>query len=100
MLFILVMDVLGFLISKAEHDGLLQPLASRLVQQHQFSLYADDVVIFLKTTTMDISTTLDILQLFGQASGLCTNVQKRCAYPIRCTEQELALRERASSRVG
>jgi hypothetical protein len=37
MLFILVMDVLGFLITKAEQEGLLQPIASR-VAQHRFCL--------------------------------------------------------------
>jgi hypothetical protein len=90
MLFILVMDVLGFLVTKAERKGLLQPLASQIVH-HRFPLYVDDVVIFLRPATMDISTLLDILQLFGHASGLCTNAQKSSAYPIQCREQDLAL---------
>jgi hypothetical protein len=38
-------------------------------------LYADDV-IFLRAAAMDINIILDILQLFGEASGLRTNVQK------------------------
>lgn len=90
MLFILVMDVLGFLITKAEQVGLLQPLASRVVQ-HRFSIYADDVVIFLRPAVMDINIILDILHLFGEASGLRTNVQKSSVYPIRCEDQDLAL---------
>jgi hypothetical protein len=46
MLFILVMDVLGYLIAQAARDGLLQPLSTRNLQ-HRISLYADDVVLFL-----------------------------------------------------
>jgi hypothetical protein len=46
MLFILVMYVLGYLISKAEEEGLLQPLSARALQ-HQVSFYVDDVVLFL-----------------------------------------------------
>jgi hypothetical protein len=46
MLFILVMDVLNLMVTKASADGLLQPLSSRSIQ-HRLSLYADDVVIFL-----------------------------------------------------
>jgi hypothetical protein len=45
MLFILVMDVLGGMISKAE-EGVLQPLSTRVLQYRIF-LYADDVVLFL-----------------------------------------------------
>ena len=39
-------------------------------------LYADDVVIFLQPSANDIRAILDILQQFGEASGLKTNVQK------------------------
>jgi hypothetical protein len=45
MLFILVMDVLGYMISKSVEEGLLQPLARRN-GKHRISIYADDVVIF------------------------------------------------------
>jgi hypothetical protein len=48
-------------------------------------------VIFLRPTALDINITLDILHLFGEASGLCTNVQKSSVYPIRCDDQDLAV---------
>jgi hypothetical protein len=60
MLFILAMDVLGFLIAKAKSEGLLQTLSSRALQ-HRVSFYADDVVLFLWPTSEDISITMDIL---------------------------------------
>jgi hypothetical protein len=87
MLFILVMDVLGFMIKRAVEEDLLQPLA-RGALPHRISIYADDVVIFLKPTAGDINILLDMLQLFGQASGLKTNVQKSSVLPIRCQEED------------
>jgi hypothetical protein len=44
------------------------------------------VVIFLKPTAGDINILLDMLQLFGEASGLKTNVQKSSVLPIQCQE--------------
>jgi hypothetical protein len=87
MLFILAMDVLGFLITKAENEGVLRPLAPRTLQ-HRVSFYADDVMLFLQPFAEDINLVLDILQLFGKASSLCNNVQKSSVYLIRCDEAE------------
>jgi len=89
MLFILVMDVLCHLIRKASEEQLLQPLARRALQ-HMISLYADDVVLFLRPTADDIGITLDILQLFGNASGLTTNLQKSSVLPIQCNDFDIA----------
>jgi hypothetical protein len=90
MLFILAMDVLGFLISKAEAEGLLKPLASRTLQ-HRVSFYADDVVLFLHPAAEDISLIMDILRVFGEASRLRNNVQKSSVFPIRCSDNEKAV---------
>jgi len=90
MLFILVMDVLCHLVHKASEEELLQPLARRVLQ-HRISLYADDVVIFLLPSASDINITLDILQLFGEASGLKTNIQKSSVHPIQCLEEDKAI---------
>jgi hypothetical protein len=69
MLFILVMDALGYLFTKAENEGLLHPL-STMTLQHRVSFYADDVVLFLRPVTDDISISMNILEIFGEASGL------------------------------
>jgi hypothetical protein len=64
MLFILVMDVLGLLFSRAEHAGLLMDLSPR-THLHRVSMYADDVALFLHPSAADITITLDILHPFG-----------------------------------
>jgi len=75
MLFILVMDVLCHLVKKAADEQLWQPLTKRTLQ-HRIYQYADDLVLFLIPPASDIEITLDILELFGIASGLTTNLNK------------------------
>ena len=89
MLFILVMDVLGHMILKAENEGLLQPLCRRNLQ-HRISIYADDMVMFLRPEADDIAVILGILNLFGEATGLKTNLQKSNVLPISRSDTELA----------
>lgn len=88
MLFILVMDVLNLLIQRASLERLLQPMSSRSLQ-HRISLYVDDVVMFLKHVASNVNLVLDIIRLFGHASGLRINVQKSSVYPIRCGDEDL-----------
>jgi hypothetical protein len=83
MLFILVMDVLNSLFTKAEELGLLQPLTRGNIGQ-RISLYADDVALFIRPIEQELDLTIKILEIFGEASGLRTNFQKSCAIPIRC----------------
>jgi len=63
-------------------------ISSRPIQ-HRISLYADDVTIFLRPAAADINLTLQLLQLFGDASGLKTNVQKSNVLPIQCAEEDM-----------
>ena len=81
MLFILVMDMLNSLFTKAESEGLLQPLHSI---GRRLSLYADDVALFIRPEPEDLQLTKSLLQIFGEASGLQTNLQKSCVIPIHC----------------
>jgi hypothetical protein len=90
MLFILVMDVLNWMVTRTAEAGLLRPLSRRPIQ-HRISLYADDVALFLRPAAEDISLTLQILQLFGDASGLRTNVQKSSVMPIQCSDDNMAV---------
>jgi hypothetical protein len=85
MLFILAMDVLNSLFVKAQEEGLLQPLSTR-VEGQRLSLYADDVALFIKPVEDELLLTRDILTIFGEAFGLETNLQKSNIVPIRCEE--------------
>jgi hypothetical protein len=87
MLFILVMDVLCYMVQQATAEDLLQLLARRALQ-HRISLYADVVVIFLRPAAADIDITLDLLHLFGNALDLKTNIQKSSVLPIQCGEED------------
>jgi hypothetical protein len=88
MFFILVMDILGCIVAKADEEGQLQPLSSKPLH-HMISLYADDAFLFFHPRENEIHTVLGILNLFGEASGLKTNIQKSSVYPIRCGQEEL-----------
>jgi len=88
MLFILVMDVFNSIVKKANDEGLLQPLAARNIH-HRVSLYADDVVLFLRPVATDLHLVEDILRLFGSATGLKTNIQKSSVLPIQCSGDDL-----------
>jgi hypothetical protein len=61
----------------------LAPLADTGLRQHT-SIYADDVVAFLKTRVDDLRSFAVIFDDFGVASGLRTNLNKCSAHLIRC----------------
>jgi hypothetical protein len=54
------------------------------------SLYADDVAVFIKPTTQDLLMIKHILQIFGEATCLITNMDKTKNYPIRCQNLDLS----------
>ena len=53
------------------------------------SIYADDVVIFLKPIADNVNTLASILADFGEATGLVTNFLKSSVVPIRCSNVDL-----------
>jgi hypothetical protein len=70
MLFLLAMEPLHRLFKKAQDMGLLGSL-SRGCDAFRMSLYANDVVAFVNPTEQDMRTTIEILNIFSNASGLC-----------------------------
>ena len=90
MLFILTMEPLQRLFDVAVDRGVLAPLATRGRRQ-RLSIYADDVVLFVKPRLVDLEACRAILAMFGEASGLHIIMTKSAALPIRCTEEEIAL---------
>jgi hypothetical protein len=89
MLFVPVMEVVNCMISAADSRGVLQPLPSPLIR-NRASLYANDLVIFLSPSAANLRCPRAILSLFGDASGLITNMEK-CSIPlIHCSEDDVA----------
>ena len=86
MLFVIVMDALNRLFVKAQRDNVLQPIGVQAIKHH-CSLYADDVILLLSPSAEEARAVKFILQLFGDASGLVTNVDKCSITPI-CGEHE------------
>ncbi|WVZ54039.1 LOW QUALITY PROTEIN: hypothetical protein U9M48_004907 [Paspalum notatum var. saurae] len=87
MLFILVMDVLNSLVSKASSEGLLLPLIGQH-STHRISLYADGVALFIRPIEGDLRLIQDLLDCF--VAGLKTNVLKSSATPIQCSDEDIA----------
>ncbi|KAM0924079.1 hypothetical protein ACQ4PT_005077 [Festuca glaucescens] len=84
------MDVLHLLFERAAADGLLIELATSGFR-HRTSMYADDVVTFIRPTKGDLLTCASIVDDFGVASGLRTNLAKCSIHPIRCTLEQVEL---------
>jgi hypothetical protein len=89
MLFVIVMEALNSLIKEADHRQLLTPLPGGVIM-HRASLYADDLVILVALTQIDLQCMRQILDLFAGASRLLTNVDKCVMSPIRCTNTMVA----------
>lgn len=83
LLFILAIDPLHRLLSVATERGLLSKLNGRMARL-RVSMYADDAVIFMKTTERDVNNIKSILLDFGRTTGLTTNISKTSVTPIRC----------------
>jgi hypothetical protein len=79
MLFILVMDPLQNLLDRTTEVGLLHPIGASLVQLRT-SLYAHDTTLFLHLIASDVTHLNHLLESFGAATGLYTNVQNQKFY--------------------
>lgn len=74
LLFVIVMEALNSMFSRAEDRSLLRPLNLKAVP-YRISLNADDVVVFLQPTTAELSVAKSILACFEGATGLATNLK-------------------------
>lgn len=85
MLFVIAMDVLTAIVVKA-HDSQVLSKMNCCSPLQRLSLYADDVVMFIKPSRTDIRLVEEVLQIFGEASGLKINFAKSSAILIRAEE--------------
>jgi hypothetical protein len=84
MLFILVMEALTLLFTKAEENRVITPFPRGQEVPQRLSVYADDVIMFLKASVLDAAAVKSLLDIFGEASGLKCNLGKSLISPIYC----------------
>jgi hypothetical protein len=89
MLFIIAMDPLQRLLDQATQAGLLHPLGASPVCMRT-NLYADDAALFVRPIATHVEHLQQLLESFGQATGLCTNFHKSEVLPIRCDSLDMA----------
>lgn len=89
MLFVLVMEVLNHLFGWLDDQGFLTPLGITL--PYRLSLYADDVILFVAPRAGDLQAIKAVVQIFGLASGLFSNLDNSVATPFGCSEHEVNL---------
>jgi ketosteroid isomerase-like protein len=67
------MEVLNTMFQLADLRNLFTSLRA-LTIHFRVSLYADDLVVFVVPREMDMRLVHAIMELFADASGLCTNI--------------------------
>ena len=88
LLFDIAIDPLQQILDKATASGLMSESPGGS-QHPRISLYADDAAIFIAPSVQDISCLANILQGFGEVTGMVTNVAKSSIAPIRCSDVDL-----------
>jgi len=88
LLFILAIDPLQRLLNLATEAGILSKLG-RNKMRLRTSMYADDAAIFLRPIKEEVTALKHLLQLFGEVTGLRTNIHKSSVVPIRCENLDL-----------
>jgi hypothetical protein len=96
MLFVAGMEVLTCLMVKAEEDMIFKSLPG-IKPLQRISIFADDVVLFIRREVNELIATKEILRIFGGASGLKVNYSKTTATLIRGSEE---LEERVKACLG
>lgn len=61
----------------------MQPIGRRQIKAN-ISIYADDAAIFINPNQQELEALKDILDMFGQASGLRVNIEKSEIFSIKC----------------
>jgi hypothetical protein len=82
------MEVLTALVVKVTEDGLLSSFRGCTAIIQWTSIYADDVVMFIKPTVSDLVVARETLKIFRTASGLRMNYIKSSATLIRGDAQD------------
>jgi hypothetical protein len=87
MIFVLIFNTLNGIFRIAEEAGVFEPL-TRFGIKHHLS-FADDVVLLIKPSVQEATAAVELLRVFGNASGLHCNLAKSSVSPIRCGDVDL-----------
>jgi hypothetical protein len=79
------MDPIQKILDIATQQGLLTPIGADPIKIRT-SLYADDAMVFMQPILSDVEHQKILLDQFGMAIGLVTNMEKSEIFPIRCDD--------------
>lgn len=88
MLFIIAIDPLQKLLNQATNENILKPIMARSVKA-SISMYANDAAIFINPVQEELQALKEILDYFGQVTGLKVNVEKTEMYQIKCDNVDI-----------
>ena len=83
LLFVIAIDPLKKLLNLATERGIFSKVRGH-APGIRVSLYAHDAALFLLSVKREVSSLAELLNLFGEATGLKTNFQKSTVMPIHC----------------
>jgi hypothetical protein len=83
-----VIETLQHVLQRVIEEGLLSLLRDRMARL-RLSMYVDDVAVFVNSVKADVDMVMQIMQMFGDATGLHMNVNKSIVAPIRCSHVNL-----------
>jgi hypothetical protein len=89
MIFLLALEPLHKLFKYAQDTCVISFLHQNCAN-FCMSFYADAAALFIKPTTKDLQATKFLLMLFGEASGLVTNLEKIEFDPLSCQDINLS----------
>lgn len=100
-LFILAIDPLHWLLEEAQQAGTIAPLPTGAARM-RITLYADDAIFFANPVRQEIDAIMQLLEGFGDATGLRSNPHKSSAAALNCGSVDLidVLRNFGGVRVG
>lgn len=84
----MAIDPLHHLLRLAVDSDVLMPVRARAARC-RISLYANDARIFTNSNKIELTAINSVLECFGKASGLVTNLAKTEVFPIRCEGLDL-----------
>jgi hypothetical protein len=89
MLFDAAIDPLQKIIEFATREGVLLPMKSKMAS-FRASLYVDNAGVFANPDKDELLSLSAILDFFGKAPGLITNLAKMEVFPIQCDDIDIS----------